>query len=129
MKYLKKPIPVMVEFAQQSGELKTLEGSVRYEAGDALMTGAVGEHWPISRSCFEATYDPIPPTRMGEKGNYMKKPTPIHARQAAEEERITLTEGKGILLAKVGDWIVTDPAGHQWVVADEIFSQTYQITE
>lgn len=129
MKYIKKAIPVQVEFAVDAGAIETLEGSVTYSPGDALMTGAIGEHWPIRRARFETTYDPIPPTLMGKSGTYLKKTIPVEARQAHTEEKISLPEGQGILLAHAGDWILTDPDGHQWVVANEIFAATYQTVE
>ena len=43
MKFIKQRIPVLVAFADTAGELATLEGRVRYAAGDALMTEGAGE--------------------------------------------------------------------------------------
>ena len=129
MRFVKKPIPVLVEFASTAGEIQSLEGPVRYAPGDALMTGAAGEHWPISRIRFEATYDPVPPTHMGENGIYLKKRILIEARQATQEERISLAEERGILIARAGDWVVTAPDGHEWVVANDIFLETYEVAE
>lgn len=126
MKYVKKPVPTRVEFAREAGELRTLEGPVRYQAGDALMTGVAGERWPIGRARFEATYDSIPPTCMGKDGFYVKKPIPVSACQAGTVERIVLSGKGGVLEAKPGDWIVSDQSGHQWVVADAIFRQSYE---
>lgn len=125
MKYLKKPIPSQVTFAQSVGTLQTLEGPVSYLAGDALMMGVKGERWPISRDNFEANYSPISPTIMGRDGLYLKKNIPISARQTESVEFIALENGKGKLRAQVGDWIVTAPDGHQWVVADDLFQLTY----
>lgn len=129
VKYIKKAIPVQVEFAVDAGAIETLEGSVTYSPGDALMTGAIGEHWPIKRARFEATYDAVPPTLMGSAGAYLKKPIPVDARQIHVEEKILLPERQGILLARAGDWVLTDPDGHQWVVANDIFAATYQTVE
>lgn len=129
MRYMKRSIPVEVEFVSHAGTLQTLEGPVVYAAGDALMTGAVGERWPISRNRFQATYDPVPPTRMGENGFYLKKRISIHARQVSRQENIPLPEGQGSLLAREGDWVLTAPDGHQRVVANDIFLETYQAEE
>lgn len=129
MKWFKKPIPSKVEFAKQTGSLLTLEGVVSFEAGDALMTGVRGERWPIQRTRFEATYELIPPTRMGENGPYLKKHMLVEARQATQEERVHLPGGNGPLRARVEDWVLTAPDGHQWVVANDIFIETYQVAK
>lgn len=129
MRYLKRPIPVDVEFAPHAGTLQTLEGEVAFEAGDALMTGVKGERWPIRRHRFESTYAPVAPTRMGKNGRYLKKPVEVSARQAKAPESIELQAGSGTLQARPGDWVVTAPDGHQWVVANEIFHATYQRSE
>jgi hypothetical protein len=129
MKYLKKLIPAQVEFAKEAGSLSTLEGDVAYFPGDALMTGVKGEHWPIRRARFEATYEPMPPTRMGENGVYLKTPMPVTARQAYSEEKVSLPDTQGILKARAGDWILTSEDGHQWVVADDIFRDSYHPIE
>lgn len=126
MQYMKRPIPIDVEFASHAGTLQTLEGEVGYEAGDALMTGVKGERWPIRRQRFESTYAPVAPTQMGESGQYLKKPVEVSARQAKGVETIELQAGAGTLQARPGDWIVTAPDGHQWVVANDIFHATYQ---
>lgn len=124
--WVKRRVPVKVEFLHTSGEMRTLEGLVRYEMGDALMTGSAGEQWPITRSRFEATYEPVSPGVLGEDGFYVKKPIPVEATQVREELVVSLGDRRGVLHAKVGDWIVTAPDGSQWVVADSIFKQTYQ---
>jgi PGDYG protein len=126
VKYIKKPIPTLVEFARHAGTLQTREGLVAYEAGDALMTGIVGERWPIRRARFEATYEPILPTRMGDTGEYLKKPAAVSAVQAESEQQIQLAGDQGMLSARKSDWIVTSEDGSQWVVADEIFQASYQ---
>ena len=123
--FTKKPIPTRVSFAQANGQTETLEGLVKYEAGDALMTGQAGEHWPISRANFEATYEPCESLQMGFEGMYVKKFMPVCARQVEVATSIELRERRGTLAAKVGDWVVTDPDGKQWVVADLIFQTTY----
>lgn len=124
MKFIKRSLPVDVTFAKRVGELQTLEGPVRFEIGDALVMGSVGERWPIRRSTFDATYAPVPPLHAGEEGRYAKRPLAVEARQAEVECDVLLGEGRGSLHAKAGDWIVTAEGG-QWVVGDAIFRQTY----
>lgn len=127
MKAVKKPIPVQVEFASASAEIQTEEGPVQCASGDALMTGAAGERWPIERRRFEATYEPVAPIRMGENGAYLKKIETVDAQQTATEVEIDLGPSQGTLRAKPGDWIVTSNDGHRWVVASDIFQKTYDI--
>lgn len=127
MKFMKRRILVNVTFATTPGESLTLEGPVRYGKGDALMTGSAGEHWPISRLTFKATYDPVAPTQMGKAGSYVKKPIPVAARQLDQKDSVALEESRGELRGKIGDWVVTGPDGKQWVVADTIFKDTYRV--
>lgn len=129
MRFIKKPIPTLVEFAEHAGTLQTREGLVAYEAGDALMTGMIGERWPIRRAHFDSTYEPVAPVRMGENGLYIKKAIPVTAQQAKPGESISLDGGQGTLRAKPGDWILASEDGHRWVVANDIFLMTYQAAE
>lgn len=109
--------------------LETLEGPIAFEVGDALMTGIKGERWPIRLPRFEEIYAPVPPTRMGENGRYLKKPMPVSARQTKIDEIVNLGGDRGVLQAKAGDWILTADDGRQWVVANDIFLATYQPIE
>lgn len=129
MYFRKRPLQYRVEFACSKGVMQTQEGPVHYGCGDALMTGIAGERWPIPRDRFAATYVPVPPVQMGENGKYVKRPITVSARQAKSPERIPLYGGKGELAAKTGDWVVTDENGNRWVVANEIFSETYECLE
>lgn len=121
--YLKKQVPVKVDFAEKNGEIRTLEGKVTYQLGDALMTGIKGERWPIKREVFEKTYHPVAPLLMGASGQYIKEPIPVFARQVICPERIEIDNG--ILIANIGDWIVSAPDSKKWVVQNRIFCETY----
>jgi hypothetical protein len=125
VKYLKQAVPVAVSFAAAAGEIATLEGPVRCAAGDALMTGVQGEHWPITRAHFEASYEPLVPLTMGQAGLYVKKPLAVEARQLDRATTVRMAQQQGSLHARAGDWLVSAPDGAQWVVVDEIFRQTY----
>lgn len=129
MHFRKKPLQYRVEFACSEGVMQTLEGPVHYVTGDALMTGIAGERWPIPRDRFVATYVPVPPVRMGEDGKYEKHSITVSARQVQTQERIPLAGGKNELLARPGDWVVTDEHGNRWVVANGIFNETYECLE
>jgi hypothetical protein len=47
-----------VAFASERGILDTREGKVSYEEGDALLTGTLGESWPVARDRFMEAYMP-----------------------------------------------------------------------
>ncbi len=57
MKAVKKPIVVDFEFAKEDGVMETLEGQMRYNKGDAIITGAIGEKYVCRRDIFNQTYD------------------------------------------------------------------------
>jgi hypothetical protein len=123
--YMKRPLAISVTFAISSGALQTLEGVVQYAAGDALMTGALGEHWPIRRHTFESSYEPCDSQSMGVDGNYRKRAIPVFAQQLKERCVVKLDEKRGVLNGKPGDWILRDATGRTWVVADDIFRISY----
>ena len=123
--FAKKPIPAKVSFALADGEMETLEGLVKFQKGDALNIGSLGEHWPISRATFESTYEPQGNFQMGLDGMYVKKFMRVNAVQVNCATTIELSQQRGALAAVVGDWVVTDPNGKQWVVANQIFRDTY----
>lgn len=125
MKFVKKPIVARVTFAERDTTIQTLEGPVKCEQGDAILTGAQGEVWPVARTCFERSYSPRAPTRMGEDGMYQKLPLVVQAFQAKADTDVPLRGGKGVLHAHTGDWIVTGPDGAEWVVDIAIFAETY----
>lgn len=127
MHYIKIKLPTQVEFASDAGVLTTLEGDVLYKAGDALMTGVQGERWPISRAKFGLTYEPVPPTVMGNSGTYVKKRIVVEALQMDEPFEVTIRDGQSIIKGNAGDWVVSSPDGGQWVVTDSIFKKTYAL--
>ena len=51
---LKRPIPLSARFTTTPGTCQTLEGNVRYQPGDAILTGTRGEQWPVRRDLFLA---------------------------------------------------------------------------
>lgn len=45
--------------------VRTLEGTMRMEAGDWLITGIKGEKYPCKPDIFAATYEPVEGTSRG----------------------------------------------------------------
>lgn len=53
----KKPVEIKFRIAEQTEEIKTLEGTMRAEKGDFIITGVKGEQYPCKPDIFHATYD------------------------------------------------------------------------
>lgn len=124
-KYL-KIVTVMVTFASSEGELRTLEGSVKYAKNDAILTGVEGERWPVNRAHFDMMYEPYGDFSHGRDGQYRKKDSEfIWARRMKKPFTVHLVTGD-VLAGKLGDWLTQYQDGKQGVVADEIFKKTYQ---
>ena len=123
--FVKRAIPVAVEFAELPGLLETLEGPVLYTVGDALLTGVQGERWTVQRAKFESSYVPASNTKTPENGLYFKRFLPVIAYQVEKQTIIPMQGRNEKLLAKPRDWVVIAPDGNQWVVAQDIFTSTY----
>lgn len=126
---VKRSLPVTVQFAEQDGMLDTREGAVRYQAGDAILTGVEGERWPVQRERFLASYDPAASLHAGENGSYVKRHKTVLAWRSSTAIEIVLSGQRGILQANAGDVIVDYGGGDLAVVAASIFESTYQRVE
>src|ERR1700750_1262966 len=82
--YLKSEI-VDVVFATEAGALQSREGLNRYSVGDAVITGATGDRWSVSRDRFDAKLSPVAPLQAGEGGRYLNIPLPVLAVQISED--------------------------------------------
>jgi len=60
VKYRKRPVVIEaegpIEFAQ---DIVTLEGVMRADVGDYIITGVAGERYPCKPDIFAATYEPV----------------------------------------------------------------------
>ena len=72
---------VAVEFAAAAGELMSLEGPNRYQPGDAIVTGATGERWVVSRERFDAKYR-AEAGRRSRRAGHVPQPARRRAREA-----------------------------------------------
>jgi PGDYG protein len=125
----KRAIAVTVEFAKDDGTLPTIEGPVAFRRGDALLTGAHGDRWPVSRERFDATYEPQSPLRSGKAGRYVKRPLLVWAKQLYEPLDVPLDAGRGTLHGEPGDWMVQYAPGDHGVVAAAIFAESYELLD
>jgi len=122
---VKKTHKVSVAFALESGILETIEGPVAYERGDALLTGLAGESWPVGREFFSETYSPASPgIGHGQNGDYVKREILAWALQINEPFMVELTQQRGILQGKAGDWLLRYSADEYGIVRGDIFEAT-----
>ncbi len=125
----KLAIALTVEFAQADGTLPTREGPVAYAQGDAILTGAEGERWPLPRRRFDETYEPIAPLRPGKPGAYRKRPLMVWAKPMREPFTVELGESRGTLQGNAGDWLLQFAPGDQTVVSASVFARTYELLD
>lgn len=57
--FRKKPVIIEAVRLTQPVEIETLEGKMRGEVGDWLITGVKGEQYPCKDEIFQATYEPV----------------------------------------------------------------------
>jgi hypothetical protein len=123
----RRPTEAHVQFARTPGTVETLEGPVGHGSGAAIVTGGAGERWPVERVRFEASYEAIAPTRMGEDGLYRHVASIGWARCAPQPFRLRLRDGRGVLYGKAGDWLVQYAPGDLAIVSASVFNATYEI--
>ena len=117
---------VTVTFARQPGELASLEGPNRYQAGDALITGSTGSRWSVARQRFDARYQAVAPTRAGQDGPYAARPVPVLAKQFEQAFSAARSNGGDLLRGEPGDWLLQYAPGDFGVAAQQRFTQIYR---
>jgi len=125
----KRPLQVRVVFAETPGTMDTLEGSVHYEKGAALLTGTKGERWPVERAKFEASHEAAEGQATGSPGLYRRKPLVVRARQLGCTTRVKAGYADDELLGKPGDWLVQYGPDDFGIVAAEIFPVMYELQD
>lgn len=58
-KFRKRPVVIEAEQATVITYIETLEGTMRAEIGDWIITGVKGERYPCKPDIFAATYEPV----------------------------------------------------------------------
>lgn len=117
---------VAVAFAAEAGELGSSVGSNRYQAGDALLTGADGDRWSVSRSRFDAGYVALAPTLAGQPGLYRNCPRPVLARRMTQAFRCARSSGGDWLQGAAGDWLLQYAPGDHGIATHARFSLVYR---
>ncbi len=58
-KYRKKPVVIEAFQTRKEMEIKTLEGIMKANVGDWIITGVHGERYPCKPDIFEETYEEV----------------------------------------------------------------------
>ena len=124
-RYVKTEI-VTVAFAQHPGELSSVEGPNRYQAGDALITGSTGSRWSVARLRFDAKYAAVPSAMTGTNGQYAARPIPVLAKQIAEPFTAARSSGGDVLRGNAGDWLLQYAPGDFSIAEQKRFAQIYR---
>jgi uncharacterized protein (DUF2237 family) len=119
---------VTVEFAAGSGMLMSRVGPNHHAAGDALVAGADGDRWCVSRARFDARYVPVPPLAHGDAGQYRNRTQPVLARQMTTAFRCQRTAGGDWLQGEAGDWLLQYAPGDYGVASAARFALVYRAT-
>jgi hypothetical protein len=118
---------IKADFARREVKVRTPEGTVHAAAGDAILTGSMGERWCMPAERFSQKYVPVPPTVAGRPGRYSSLPLEIAAVPMQEKFEVILLDGVSRLHGHRGDWLVDYGDGSLGVVAQRIFAATYDI--
>ncbi|MGI4814837.1 MAG: PGDYG domain-containing protein [Janthinobacterium lividum] len=121
---------VGVEFADEDGELISLEGPNRYRRGDAVITGSTGDRWVVSRERFEVKYVAADAgLTFGQTGPYRNRPTLVLAKKLDCAFSIARSDGGDILHGAAGDWVMQYAPGDYGVVQAQRFEKVYRQTD
>lgn len=115
----RKPTKEFFEIASDSGTINTLEGPVRYMMGDIIMTGPVGEKYPISPEAFALLKD--------DCGSGVCSPRKIikTAKLADHSGIIETSLGDKLAYNADEDFIVLHGPNEYGVVKKEVFLKSY----
>lgn len=59
MKYRKKPVVIEAYQTEKEMIIRTLEGNMKANVGDYIITGVNGEQYPCKPDIFYKTYEPV----------------------------------------------------------------------
>ncbi len=121
LKVQKLPIELSFEIAKEKQTIKSREGDVVANKGDAILTGTKGEKWPIEISKFEKTYSFDEKTK-----KCSKKPLEVEAIILKEPIEITVSWSNNVLKGKKNDVLVKYSEGDFGIVSRDIFDETYE---
>jgi len=120
---------VQVTFAQAPGRVQSSVGANSYLAGDALVRGADGDSWCVSRERFELAYEPLAPTAAGQPGRYRNRARTVLAKQMRMAFRCLRVAGGDWLQGRSGDWLLQYAPGDLGVATAERFDLVYRLQD
>lgn len=109
--------------ATEAKKIYTLEGKVMAKPGDTIMTGAIGERWPIKPGKLESKYVPI----KGKPGAFtpiVGENAPVNIAFPDKSFKVNTNWGSE-LLGKPGDALVRYGPDDFGIVEKGIFGKTY----
>lgn len=121
VKVRKLPARVRVRFVQEAESVSTREGAVRAQPGDAVLTAATGEQWPVARADFDRYYAPT-----GDPRVFESVPRESLALQIDEAFELVLADGISRLAGQPGDWLLDHEDGQLGIVSKDIFATSYR---
>lgn len=121
VKVSKPPARVRVRFVQEPESVSTREGKIMAQSGDAVLTAATGEQWPVARVEFDRYYAPT-----GEPGIFESVPRESLALQVDEPFEVVFADGRSRLAGRPGDWLLDHEDGQLGVVSNDIFATSYR---
>lgn len=121
------PVKVEVRFAAADGVCETLEGPVRYRQGDALLEGRPGDRWPVRRAIFKDRFRPVDGTVPMQDGSYVRTVETVRVLRLTEPAHVELSEDRGTLHGRPGDWAVERARGRVSIVAGDVFPERYEL--
>lgn len=124
--YRTRPVEVTVKFSDREQIIDTLEGPVVCHAGDAIVTGVRGERHPHPVDKFDSKYEPFQGDESHSNGRFTKRIKAVQAAQLHDSLDIELSNGRGALHGKSGDWCVWYNPTDLSIVARDIFPELYE---
>ena len=121
VKVRKLPLRVLVRFVQEPETIITREGRVLAHSGDAVLTAATGEQWPVARAAFDRYYEPT-----SEAGIFKSIPRESLALQINEPFQVVFADGISRLFGQPGDWLLDYGDGHLGILGGDIFATSYR---
>jgi hypothetical protein len=118
----KREHQVTVRFAATTETVQTREGPVDAAPGDAIITGAAGEAWPVAQAVFAQRYRHI------AGATYMAIPLGVRACRQVAPFTALLADGRTRLHGVAGDWLIDYGDGSLGIVGAAIFPLTYELS-
>lgn len=121
MNVIHKRIPLVYEVVQYDQVVQTTDGPVLAREGDVIVTGVLGERWPVPSRRFAQAYEVSSDLRTC----FAKARLAVAHRMDAP---LTVTTPCGPLLqGQAGDFRLTYSQGDQAVVAARVFKLAYDV--